>query len=505
MENKKLKTIIFFLPLFFVLILSAASTKAVITPLDESPIIKDLPTTTAPVGTIDNGYQMGADGEWHLIGAPAPTTTGTGTTTSAGTTTETETAKGAGLELVYPEIPGAVTPKYISVGIPAYVEYLFKLAVWGIGIIIFLVLLYHGFLYFTSVGNPAKFTDAIDGIKSAGLGAIILLSAYLIFNTINPQLTILNAPDLTVLAPNVTPGIYLCNYKIGGGAGEDGEDSSISAIIRRYTNTADETETDKARTDAARADRIKAAEELGALMVNKEKNKLCYRVMSTTDLNNFTYDIDGNRNTMFMIPRKEYVEDTANPGKTKVVWKYDYGIIFHEDYLRKGKCKIARKVFGESIAGSVGETGFNARSVTLFTTPPSEPRPDSKGVILYECKGYNPEDKKFCPAGIEIPAKGEFPRISMQAGQYFAKFKKDELVASVGTTRELANNTMSIQFNPTGYYFAVLFSEDDFKGYTCEVISSDDPDLTNNPIGQCGGVYAYPCLKSMIVIKGQTL
>jgi len=119
---------------------------------------------------------------------PAGTnSTGVGTTPSSTTTTtstNTEENKDAGLELVYPEIPGAATPQYISVGIPKYVEYLFKLAVWGIGIIIFLVLLYQGFMYFTSAGNPQKYTDAIDGIKSAGLGAIILLSAYLIFNTI---------------------------------------------------------------------------------------------------------------------------------------------------------------------------------------------------------------------------------------------------------------------------------------------------------------------------------
>jgi hypothetical protein len=489
MENKKLKTTLFFLPLFFVLFFSATPIKAIGTnPLGTLTLTMPESTTTPEptnYGTIDD----------NASDIPAPNSI-TNTTTPTDTTD-----KGAGLELAYPQIPGVATPEYISVGIPAYVEYLFNLAVWAIGLIIFFVLLYQGFLYFTSAGNPGKLTDSIDGIKSAGLGAIILLSAYLIFNTINPQLTILNAPDLTIQAPTITPGIYLCNYKIGSGTSEDGSDNSISAIINRYTNAGDE---DNNKTEAERKtirdDRIKAAEELGALMVSRDKNKLCFRVNSTTNLSNFTFDTDGNRNTMFMIPRKEYVTDSTDSNKTNIVWKYDYGIIFHENDLRKGRCKIARKVFGESITGSVGETGFNARSVTLFTTPSIEPSPTNKGVSLFRCVNYN--DKTKCPTGVTTSFIGSFPTAT---GGSMPNISPISPLSKYGL--ETDQSVKSIQFDPEqGSYFAVLFSENDYKGRTCEVINSNDPDLTDNSINQkAGGYYVFPSARSMMVIKGKVL
>jgi len=332
MKNKKLKIILFFLPLFFILLLSAAPAKAA-----------DLFfPTNVPVGTVQDGFKMGADGEWHPVPVE-PTNTDT-------------TDKGAGLELVYPQIPGVATPQYISVGIPAYVEYLFKLAIWGIGIIIFLVLLYQGFMYFTSAGNPEKYSNAIDGIKSAGLGAIILLSAYLIFNTINPQLTILNAPDLTVLAPSVSPGIYICNYKVT---------ENLESIIGNYMNTDDESG-DPEQVGIAEQIRIDAAEKLGALMVPKDKNKLCYRVYASGNLTNF-YFHGKEEDTIFSIPRKVYVPDAASPGKTKVEWEYDYGIIFHEKDLRRGACAMA-DVYGAWSIGNMKRI-TEARSITLFTKP----------------------------------------------------------------------------------------------------------------------------------------
>ncbi len=487
MENKKIKTILFFLPLLFVLIFSA-------TPIRADNSIPALDEFGEPVNT-----SMPALDEFNT---PTPVLN---IATSNATST---TSKDAGLELVYPQIPGAVTPQYISTGIPAYVEYLFNLAVWAIGLIIFFVLLYQGFLYFTSAGNPGKLTDSIDGIKSAGLGAIILLSAYLIFNTINPQLTILNAPDLTILAPNVMPGIYICNYRVT---------ENLESIIENYMNTDDESD-DQEQAGIGGQIRIDAAEKIGALIVPKDKNKLCYRVYASGDLTNFYFN--GKENTIFSIPRKEYVIDTANPGKTKVLWAYDYGIIFHENNLRKGACAIV-DVYGAWSIGNIQRI-TSSRSITLFTKPSDEPPNHSQGSILYECINYN--DITKCPSGVTTPAMGVFPKTSMQAGDYYQEFGTNDLSSSTSTT-SLAGNTRSIKFDPEGSYFAVLNSGgDSFSGDTCEVLSSNDPDLSNNPIGQCptgastqvfqgSGWGAGPvnvktlgsCLQSMVVIKGRIL
>ena len=495
MRNKSIleKTIkvFFILSLFFILFFSAALVRA-----DDSTTNNFL-NPDVPVGTVQDGFEMGADREWHAISPSTPTTT-------APTPADTTANKGAGLELVYPQIPGAITPEYISIGIPRYVEYLFKLAVWAIGIIIFLVLLYHGFVYFTSVGDPGKLTDAIDGIKSAGLGAIILLSAYLIFNTINPQLTILNAPDVPVLAPNVSPGIYLCNYKVT---------ENLKSIIEDYMNIDDESE-DQKLAGIGEQIRIEAAEKLGALMIPRDKNKLCFRVHSSGDLTNFYFN--GKEDTIFSIPRKIYITDPADPTKTKPDWAYDYGIILHGRDLRKGVCAVANIYGAQNNENIKRVTG--ARSITLFTKSSDEPPPTSQGIILYQCVNYN--DPKKCPAGVITPALGVFPQTSMPNGRYYDKFELPDL-----QKLKLGQNTRSIKFDQEGSYFAILSSgKDEYEGDICEVISSDDPDLTNNPIGQCrkttgqryvtnnlGQKVLVPietntsCLQSMIVIKGKVL
>jgi len=57
------------------------------------------------------------------------------------------------------------------------------------GLVVFGSLVYGGFKYQTSLGNPSSQKDAIDRIVSSLLGLVILLSSYLILTTINPQLT----------------------------------------------------------------------------------------------------------------------------------------------------------------------------------------------------------------------------------------------------------------------------------------------------------------------------
>ena len=55
------------------------------------------------------------------------------------------------------------------------------------GIAVFVMVFYAGFLWLTAAGNTAKVTEAKSRITNAVFGAIILLSAYLILYTINPD------------------------------------------------------------------------------------------------------------------------------------------------------------------------------------------------------------------------------------------------------------------------------------------------------------------------------
>jgi hypothetical protein len=111
------------------------------------------------------------------------------------------------LEINYPTI-GGISPSPRE--LPTYIKYIYNFAVWIIGLIIFGVIVYNGFLYMISAGNVEKMAEAKSGILSGFLGALILLGAVIIFNTINPTLTLVNLQELRVVPSYVTPSLYVC-------------------------------------------------------------------------------------------------------------------------------------------------------------------------------------------------------------------------------------------------------------------------------------------------------
>jgi len=110
-----------------------------------------------------------------------------------------------GLEVNWPTAPGGKNLTDDSTLVD-FVEYLYR---WGIllgGLAAFFALIMAGFRYLTSVGDPMKMKDARDRIIAAILGLVLLLSTYLILNTLNPELTTLRAPTTTV--PGLGGGIW---------------------------------------------------------------------------------------------------------------------------------------------------------------------------------------------------------------------------------------------------------------------------------------------------------
>jgi len=83
---------------------------------------------------------------------------------------------------------------------------------WGIslgGMAAFASLVIAGFQYLTSAGDSGKMSEAKSRIQSAFLGLILLLSSWLILNTINPELTTLKLPtsiEDIPLPDNYDPG-----------------------------------------------------------------------------------------------------------------------------------------------------------------------------------------------------------------------------------------------------------------------------------------------------------
>lgn len=444
------------------------------------------------------------------------------------------------LEIVYPQIPGVSTPEYVSTGLPEYVNYLFRFAVIIIGILIFGVLVYSGINYLLSFGNPAKLSDAKQGITAAGFGGLILLGAYLIFNTINPQLLILTPPEIGALKAVITPGVYICNYNLD----EKGYD--IGNIIINYMQVSDL----NLRTEAA--------EKLKTSMGKAGDDNNCFLASYSGILTNLVIDGDSNQWTIFIIPSEKYNSDEGTYG-----WTFNHGVVFHENDKFGGKCKVFPSVSGTTLYRQIDasdfhvQLGFDAKSVTVFQKPTFEPDPQYKGVSLYEGPAFNeigkPKEEKgapvcgdkkcegnetylncpsdcSAPAGLNLESSLSFLfSPSFALAEIDASLKKWESIkpAAGNDIKEvsggeldnfgLKQNTRSIKIEPKDGYIAVLFGN---GGQKCEVRRTDDANLTDDPIGRCGqcNIWAYinplnwfgtteckPCLESLYVIKGQAL
>jgi len=92
------------------------------------------------------------------------------------------------LEVTYPQIPGVLTPSTTKTALPDYVRYIFQLSLFVGALIAFGSFIYGGVRYLISGGSPSVQKDAQSQMSSGILGLIILISAYIILNTINPQL-----------------------------------------------------------------------------------------------------------------------------------------------------------------------------------------------------------------------------------------------------------------------------------------------------------------------------
>lgn len=118
---------------------------------------------------------------------------------------------GQPVEVDYPEVPGATTPTTVqSTPLVRYAEYVFYFLVWGSGILALLALIYAGFTYITSAGNPDKMRDAKSRIFSALLGLAIVLGSYAILYKINPRFITFELEDVDPLINTIAPGVLVC-------------------------------------------------------------------------------------------------------------------------------------------------------------------------------------------------------------------------------------------------------------------------------------------------------
>lgn len=84
-----------------------------------------------------------------------------------------------------------VNPNIPTEGLPSFGQLIALIFTWSLnilGIVVFVMIFSAGFKWFTAAGNTAKVGEARGQITNAITGAIILLAAWIILYTINPDL-----------------------------------------------------------------------------------------------------------------------------------------------------------------------------------------------------------------------------------------------------------------------------------------------------------------------------
>lgn len=141
-------------------------------------------------------------------------------------------------------LPG---PYSVATGGPvAIVANAYYLALALGGLLAFGSIVYAGIKWTASRGNASVISDAQDQITQAVIGLLILLGTYIILNTINPTLTLLNIPQLSeikseVVAPPPSggnPNDGYCTKEHSGACSlisqscEKQDDGTFSCVVR---------------------------------------------------------------------------------------------------------------------------------------------------------------------------------------------------------------------------------------------------------------------------------
>lgn len=417
-------------------------------------------------------------------------------------------AQGRELEIEYPTVPGVETPVTTKTALPEYLRYIFTFAIIIAGLLAFGAMIYGGIRYLTSAGDPAKMKDAMAQVTAGILGLIILLSSYLILNTINPQLVLPKKPPIQPAVAGIR--IYTMDA-----CQEDDEHSSFKVA----QNIKDLTDPDlNWGFNGEKIRSIKFLGDPGDLTVSLWSNIEFKGAKTTVDYpagdtepckqsgpdfplatyksisldwhlpgiylyasNNCAGDdykiyqsgsatlpeFDNKTNSIKFI----YGNKDLDTGK----YKAKYAAILHEKENYMGWCEPFDQEpppasgWCKSVPGGVS-------SITVYLKPIGDPI--GQGVRFWEDKNYS---------GEAIPST---------PGSYYENGDYDADLSRAPGAADFDNKTTSLEID--GHYVTLLFEDKDYKG-KCEVFMSGDPDLRNNPLGQCGFLGRFDCLSSFII------
>jgi hypothetical protein len=412
------------------------------------------------------------------------------------------------LEVSY---PGVEAPTSVTTPLSDYVIYIFNLSLIIAGLIAFGALVYGGIRYLTSAGSPVAVSDAKDQIFSGILGLIILLSAYLILTTINPQLVIVS-PNIERLGQ----GIIL----------ENSEGEKVTYAV----SVADLTDFQPVGYEVLSPSEVLDVYTYSDVNYRPESSKTKIEGSGTFNSPPKSIELQWKPYGVYLCKDcsvwgecKEcavYQESSASLSEkidnqvSLIHFKYPagssdrYRIVLHEEQNYQGRCMV----FNSNDSGEAVEVGGSlnikgASSIHIFYQSNETP---GEGVTFYEVKDYNKE----CTTASEVCYKecatsgsscGDDcaphgwsdwdPLPSFGPGKCWGPYTGEELSS-------LNAEGNSIEINPEKKYMAAVFEKVNYDG-RCEVFTMSDPFLTNNHIGICDapgwGNELRGCFRSVIV------
>ena len=430
------------------------------------------------------------------------------------------------LEIEYPKVRTPEGNKTITSGIslPEYIRYIYFIAIMVGGLIALGVIIYAGFKYFTSVGNPEIIKDSKEKILGAILGLGLLLISYLILTTINPSLKELRLQPLIPPHLLLKPGVYLCRKDPGLG--------DYYNAITNYNELVNEVrEVLIARNGQSEAEARSEAIRIVRDTLNEQKKEIdseCALILKetprVTDIDkifNVSSPEDSFQNAKFL-----YIVNNLENEDRKIA----YGAILYttadfEIKVEEGEgegegggseIQLVLGTQSNSSSGSVAEFAeFDIQISPVRAIRPfiMWPRPfEGDRVDLYEGVEFNKADTNkghqiIIPSGdycdlehITLPNLEEGYEPQPPAD-------KTQLPAVRSISIEQEDHLFVI-------FLQSLISYSTSNGVT--LIASDDSDLTNNyPIGKAckkeekvgdeTKVYYQPCAEYILIIYGKVL
>lgn len=137
------------------------------------------------------------------------------------------------MEVDYPTIGEYHPVASDGEGFPEYLRYIISFFIIAASVVAFGALVYGGFLWMTSAGEPLRLQKSKERIIASLVGLVIVLGSFFILNSIDPELVELREVRIEEVDDVRSPGIYLSL----SGEFHDGDEEAIRENVRRITSS----------------------------------------------------------------------------------------------------------------------------------------------------------------------------------------------------------------------------------------------------------------------------